>query len=373
MKIAVNTRMLLKDRMEGIARYIYHTTKEMVLSHPEDQFYFFFDRPYDQSFIFADNVIPITIGPPARHPFLFIIWFEYSFYNAIKKNNIDVVYSGDSYLSIRSSIPTVLVSHDLAFIHYPDHITAINRWYYNRYFKKFHQHAKKIIAVSNATKEDIILQYNIPKEKIKIAYNDTDGSFSKLSNKEILAVRKKYSNGKPYFIYLGSIHPRKNVANIIRGFDEFKKEFGTEHQLLFVGRKAWKNQEITQTYNKAVYYDEIHFLGSLDEGREKLMGAAECLLYISLFEGFGVPILEAMDAGIPIICANVSSMPEVAGKAAIQVDPNNTNDIAQAMYHIVSEDNEPLLLAAIDQRKKFNWSTSADIIYNTLKEVITDK
>ncbi len=371
MRIGVNTRMLLKDRMEGIARYIYHTTKEMVLSHPEDEFYFFFDRPYDESFIWADNVHPVVIGPPARHPILFMIWFEISFYNAIKKHNIDVVYSGDSYMSLRSKIPTVIVSHDLAYLHYPEHIPFKDKLYYRTFFPKFHRAAKKIVTVSNATKQDIIKQYDIAEDKIEIAYNDTDGSFYKLSESKKKEVRDKYSEGKPFFIILGSIHPRKNIANMILGFDIFKKKYKTNHKLLLVGRKAWNYKNITKVYNEAASKDDISFLGMLNEGREELMGSAESLLYISLFEGFGVPIIEAMDAKTPIICANISSMPEVGGAAAIQVNPNIPQDIANAMHEILDDNIRSKLLAeAIPQRSKFVWSDSANTIYDILTKSI---
>lgn len=374
MRIAVNTRMLLKNRMEGIARYIYHTTKEMVLAHPEDEFYFFFDRPYDTSFIFADNVTPILIQPPARHPFLFVIWFEWSLYRATKKYNIDVVYSGDGYMSLRSRVPTVLVTHDLAYIHYPNHIPFFSRLYYRFFFGRFHEKAAKLIAVSNATKLDVIKQYGINPSKIDVAYNDTDGSFYALSENEKIEVRSKYSSGKPYFLYLGAIHPRKNVGNIIKSFEQFKIEHNTDHQLLFVGRRAWKNSNVEKIYKDSKVKNEIHFLGVMDSGREKLVGATEALLYVSIFEGFGVPILEAMDANVPVICSNVSSMPEVAGEASIQVDPYNIDQIANAMLRIVNDkEYTELMLSKVEyQRNKFNWVDSSKIIYNAIKEVVSN-
>lgn len=371
MRIAVNTRMLLKNRMEGVARYIYHTTKEMVLSHPEDDFYFFFDRPYDRSFIFAENVYPFHIGLPARHPFLFVLWFEISLRRAIKKHDIDVLYSGDSYMSLLSSVPTVIVSHDLAYIHYPSHIPFFDRLYYKLFFERFHKKAKNIIAVSNATKQDIIKQYSIDENKISIAYNDTDGSFKPLAYEHKKLVRKTYSNGKEYFLYLGSIHPRKNIANIIKAFSIFKDKHNTDHQFLFVGRKAWNNKNIIKTYNESKYKNEIHFLGMLEEGREVIMASAEALLYVSLFEGFGVPILEAMDSHTPVICSNLSSMPEVGGDAAILVNPNEPASIAGAMYNVISQKNQEEYLDNIGKhRSKFNWEDSAEIIYKTLSDAV---
>ena len=122
MRIAVNARILQKGRMEGVARYIYEVTRRIVANHPEHEFIFLFDRPFDPEFVFAENVTAIQIGVPARLPILFKLWFEYSVHRALKKHKIDVFFSGDAYLSLRSKVPSVMISHDLAYIHYPDHL-----------------------------------------------------------------------------------------------------------------------------------------------------------------------------------------------------------------------------------------------------------
>jgi len=122
MRIGINTRVLLKGRMEGVARYIHETVSRMALAHPEDQFVLFFDRPFHQDFVYADNVTPVVIGPPARHPILWYIWFEWSLKLALKKHRIDVLLSPDTYMSLSTQVPTLLVTHDLAYLHYPDHI-----------------------------------------------------------------------------------------------------------------------------------------------------------------------------------------------------------------------------------------------------------
>ena len=155
MDIAVNTRLLLAHRMEGVARYIYETTKRMVINHPEVQFHFLFDRPFDEQFVFGDNVQAHVIGPQARHPILWYLWFERSLPAFFKKHKINAFYSGDMYLSLNTNVPTLMISHDLNYLHYPKGLRWSHLKYYQHYMPKFHLKADKLITVSKATLEEV--------------------------------------------------------------------------------------------------------------------------------------------------------------------------------------------------------------------------
>ena len=375
MKIAVNTRLLLESRMEGIARYNYESLKRMVLAHPEDEFYFIFDRPYSSSFLFADNVKAIQLFPPTRHPFLIIFWFEWAVYRALKRIKPDVFLSGDTYLSLRSKVPTLLVSHDLAYIHYPDHIPFINRNYYRYFFPRFHRKAKKIIAVSSFTKSDIIKQYGIDGEKISVAYNAPNGHFYPVDPIVQEKIRAELTGGRPYFVYLGSIHPRKNLVNLIEGFNRFKAYGDHPHCLLIIGRPAWNTSGFYNAINSSAYKKDILHRQFNREELPEYIGSAEALCYISLFEGFGIPILEGFEAGVPVITSSVSSMPEVAGDAAILADPMDPESISKAMV-LLGNDVE-LQKTKVEAGKKrlqaFSWEKTAGIIYRKLEEIVNSK
>jgi len=195
--------------MEGIARYIYETTKRMVLAHPEDEFHFFFDRPYDEDFIFADNVTGHVLSPPARHPLLWHLWFEWAVPARLKKINADVFLSGDMYLSRKTKVPTIMVSHDLGYEHYPHHLRWSHKKYMLHYSKIYHHKASHLIAVSQATKDDIIDTYKINGSKITVAHNATPNGFKPISESEKKKLQIEFTQGDPFFIYLGSLHPRK--------------------------------------------------------------------------------------------------------------------------------------------------------------------
>lgn len=367
LKIAVNTRLLLPQRMEGIARFIHEISSRLVSNHPEVEFHFLFDRPYDDRFIYSDNVIPHVLFPPSRHPILWYWWFEYSVNRFLKKNDIDVFFSGDMYLSLKSKIPCLYVSHDLNYIHYPQGLRYSHQLFLKSFFPRYHRKADHIITVSEFSKSDIVQQYAISPDKISIAYNDVPSGFRKFNSEEIQSVRDRFSSSVPFFIYVGSLHPRKNLERLLRAFDKFKTENALPHKLLVYGRKAFKTGTIFSTYDTMQTKSEVVFVDQDQCSVPEILPAAEALIYPSLFEGFGIPILEAFHSGIPVITSNVSSMPEVAGNAALLVEPESIESISQAMHTILQPELRQRLLAEAEkQKKQFDWNRSAQLVWGEL-------
>ena len=145
MKIAINTRFLIKDRLEGIGWFTFEVVKRLVEQHPEDEFIFFFDRPFTEEFLFGENVKTEVLFPPARHPLLWYLWFEWVLPKALKKHQPDVFLSPDNYLSIRGKSKTVLVMHDIAHVHYPDEVPFLARKFYKFFVPKYLKKAQKIL------------------------------------------------------------------------------------------------------------------------------------------------------------------------------------------------------------------------------------
>lgn len=368
MRIAVNTRHLISDSLEGIGRYTYETVKKLVNSHPEDTFYFYFDRNYDSRWIFADNIVPKVIKPPARHPILFFLWYEILLPIFFKKDKIDVFYSPDGFLSLRSRVPTLVVTHDLAYLHFPEHLPLKHLWYYRYFVPKFLKRADHIIAVSEYTKEDIRKQFNISSSKVSVAYN----SLPERDIDENVNPRD-YTHGSPYFIYIGSLHPRKNITGLIESFNIFKKRYQTRHKLILIGRFAWRCDKIRKALQNSPYISDIlHLQRVPDRQVYSYIKHADGMLYISLFEGFGIPVIEAMKFSVPVICSNVSSLPEVGGDAAIVVNPHDYHDIAEKMFELVENKNlkEELSVRAKLNLQRFDWQHSADIIYAELVKLV---
>ena len=373
MKIAVNTRLLLKDKLEGIGWFTFQTLKRITTNHPEHQFYFIFDRPFYSDFIFSDNVTPIVIGPPTRHPLLWYIYFEYSIPKVLKRIKADLFLSTDGWLSLKTDVKSVNVIHDLNFEHNPEFIKQPARFYYSRFFKLFAKKASILATVSEYTRRDINTLYDIPCSSIDVVYNGCNDLFSPLNQQEQINIRKCYSDGCPYFLFVGLIHKRKNLDNIFKAFDMFKIHDSENTKLIVVGSKKWWKGDIENAYNAMRYKADVIFLGRTPSGElSKIMASSLALVYTSLFEGFGIPILEAFHAETAVITSNITSMPEVAGDAALLVNPYSVQQIANAMAKI--SNNIDLRTALISkgqiQRQKFSWDKTADSLWKTIEKVL---
>lgn len=369
MRIAVNTRLLLHGALEGIGWYTHETLKRLVLRHPEHEFIFFFDRPYDERFVFAPNVTPVVIGPPARHPVLFYIWYELRIPAMLKKYKADVFLSPDGLCCLSTKVPTCLVMHDLAFEHYPDHLKWSIRKYLKHYSPLFARKAARIVTVSEYSKQDISKRYGIEPEKIAVSYNGAHDAYRPLSWEEKESVKEEYADGCEYFVFAGALHPRKNVVNLLKAFVIFKKRQRSNMKLVIAGRMAWKYDEVVEQKENMPFKEDVRWVGYMNvEQLSRLVGGAYALVYASLFEGFGIPILEALQCNVPAIISKTSSMPEVGGDAALQVDPLEPEDIAAKMEVLYKDEmlRKRLIAAAPTQVARFQWDKTADVLWKSV-------
>jgi glycosyltransferase involved in cell wall biosynthesis len=374
MKIAVNTRLLLNNKLSGIGWFKYHVLKRLVEQHPEHQFIFLFDRPYDKQFIFGPNVIPEVVFPQARHPFLYYIWFNYSIVKVIKKHKADLFLSPDGLLSTRlTNIPSIPVIHDINFHHYPLDVPFFMRYYYKYYFPKYAQLAKRIITVSEYSKNDISSTYHVDYNKIDVAYNGASDDYSPLDEIVKTSIKNEFTNGNKYFLYVGNLLPRKNLARIISAFSAFKKTSGSQTKMLIVGDINLLSSEMDKAYKSSDYKQDIIFTGRLPQEKlVKVMGSAHALVFASYFEGFGIPIVEAMYSDIPVISSNTTSMPEVTGDAALLIDPYSVDSIKDAMIAI--DKDKELCNQFIEkgriQRQNFSWDKTADAVWKSIEKAL---
>ena len=368
MHIGINTRFLLPTKMEGFGWYTYEICKRLVENHPDHDFVFFFDRPFDKKFIFGSNVEAVVISPPARHPFLFMYWFEIGIKKALKNHKIDLFFSPDGYLSLGSDIPQVGVIHDINFEHFPKDLPFSARTYLRYYFPRFARKAAHIITVSNYSKKDISETYGIDPDKISAIWNGASEVFKPIVEAEKESIRSKYTDGKPFFLFVGAIHPRKNVKRLIQAFAQFKEQTDNSTQLLIVGESLWKNFSDDLTLPESIK-DSIRFTGhlTLDE-LAKVMGSAEILSYVPYFEGFGIPLVEAMRCGTPILAGDKTSLPEVAGNAAVYCDPFDMKDIAEKLELLATNDELKRSLSekGLARSREFSWDIAAREVWDVL-------
>ncbi|NCA76687.1 MAG: glycosyltransferase family 1 protein [Alphaproteobacteria bacterium] len=373
MNIAVNTRLLIRDRLEGIGWFTYETLKRITTQHPEHHFYFIFDREYDPAFIFSDNITPVIQYPQARHPVLYYTWFEYVIPKLLDRLKPDLFLSADGFLSLKSQVPSMVVFHDLNFEHYPEDIPFWTRRYYRKYSPKYAEKANRIATVSEFSKQDIIRQYHVSADKIDVVYDGAGDIYHPLTPDEKSAVREAYTDGLPYFIFIGSLHPRKNLVNLFRAFDLFKKSNPSEVKLMIVGARKWWTRDIEFAYNRMVFPDDVIFTGRLQVNElSKVLGSALALTYVSYFEGFGIPIVEAFRCDVPVITSTVTSMPEVAGDAALLVDPFSPESIAEALYKAYQYESirEELIQRGRRRKERFSWQQTADRLWESIEHAV---
>ncbi len=371
MRIGINTRLFVKGKMDGIAWYSYEITRRLVLEHPHDEFVFFFDRKPDDYFIFGPNVKPVIVRPQARHPFLWILFFEIGLKRALKKEKIDVLFSPDGWLCIHTPVKTINVIHDINFEHFPSMSPPIYRAYYKYFFPKFARRADVLATVSNFSRQDIICHYNVDHKKVIVTPNAAAEDFFEITPEEKEQIRQQYSNGYPYFIFVGTANKRKNVKNILLSFELFRSK-GFMAKLVFAGMKKYWDSEMSQTLQDMKFRQDVIFTGYVSTtDMNRLISSSIALLYPSLFEGFGVPILEAYACSTPVITSNCSAMPEVAGDGAIKVNPININEICKAMIKIVQHDDirNILIIKGKEQIKKFSWDKSAHTIWQQIEKL----
>lgn len=376
MKIAVNTRLLIKDKLEGIGWFTYETLRRLTEWMPEVEFVFIFDRKPHPDFIFADNVTAVVAHPQARHPVLWYLFFEYGVAGVLKRHRPDLFLSPDGWLCLRTKVKSLPVIHDLNFEAYPEFISPLTLKYYRRYFHRFARKATRIATVSEFTKSELQGRYQIPPSKIDVVYNGINQKYHPLSAGDSREVRRKYTGGAPYFLFVGLIHPRKNLLNQVDGFFRFRERTRDVVKYVVVGERYGRDERLDSMINASPYAADVIFPGRQGvDVLADLYGAALALTYVSFYEGFGIPIVEAMQAGTAVITASETSMPEVAGDAALTVPPDNPSKISEAMERLYSdvEFRNDLIAKGHRRKKAFHWDRTARLLMESIHRAVEEK
>lgn len=371
MRLGVNTRLLLDGKLEGIGYFALQLLNRMAVSHPEDEFVFFFDRKYSRKFVFSKNVKPVVIPLPTRHPVLWKVYFDYLLPVYCHLYNIDVFFSPENYIPRVKSIPTICTIHDLNFMYNKKYIgSSSHQKYFMKYFPKNALECKKIVTVSEFSKKDIVNKMEVPTGKVHVVYNAANPLYEPKSEQDNQKTKDKYTQGKDFFYFVGAIHKRKNLVGIFEAFDLFKKATHSDVKLVVVGNKKWWEEDIAKAYESMQYKEDVVFTGRMEvEQLAYVVSASLGLVFPSFFEGFGIPVVEAFQSHTPVITSNTTSLPEVAGDAALLVDPHNSQEIADAMKTLYQdkEIKQNLINKGIEQNKLFSWEESSEKLWKIIK------
>lgn len=377
MKIAVNTRLLLPNKLDGIGFFTYETLQRLVHNYPTVEWHFIFDRKPAKEFTFNTNAQIHVLAPPTRHPLIWWYWFHHALPNLLNKIQPTAFLSPDGFLALNySGGPQISVLHDINFEHQPKDLPFFYRHFYKRYFKKYAQLATRICTVSEFSKKDIASTYQINPNKIDVVYNGASTLFRPLNQEEKTEVQQEITEGKPYFIFVGSLHQRKNIIRMLLAFDSLCNKYPNQPiQLVIAGKKMWWNNDMERAFQTMNHQNRVHFTGRVSsEKLAKLVGAAQALLYPSTFEGFGIPILEGMKCKIPVLASNTTAMPEVGQDGVLYCDPFTITSILQGMEKLLYENEFTQNLAekgfAVSQQ--FSWDSTADKLWQSIQKAIAN-
>jgi glycosyltransferase involved in cell wall biosynthesis len=282
------------------------------------------------------------------------------------------LFHGTEHLLPYLRVPAVLTVHDLIFVRYPQHHTLANRLFLSVGMPIFVRDANAIIAVSRQTRQDLVDIYRTPSHKVRVIYEGIDDQFAPTSPDEVTAVRARYSPDRPYLLMVGTLEPRKNHIVAMRALARLKA-LGCRHRLLIVGGEGWRFDPVRRQVDALGLTDDVRFAGFVPgTDLPALYTGADCLLQPSLYEGFGFPVLEAMACGTPVVCSASSSLSEVAGRAALQVQASDDEALSHAIYLVL---DQPALAQSMREQglaraRGFSWDECTRRTVELYREVI---
>lgn len=313
---------------------------------------------------------------PLGERWLYRLWYRLRLPLPVQlvTGQIDLFHSPDFVLPpVRGDVPTILTVHDLSFIHYPNTFTPALVNYLNGVVPWSVERATHILADSQATKEDLTNIWNVPAEKVTVLYSGVSGRFRPVTDKkQLAAVRKKYDIGdKPYLVSVSTLQPRKNFQMLIQAFKPVAKQ--QPHNLIIAGGKGWLYEEMLAEVEKQRLEGRVKFIGFVaDSDLPSLYSEASLMVFPSLYEGFGLPLLEAMACGVPVLTSNASCLPEVAGEAAVLLSPTDQAAWSQTMNELLSNSGQraKLVAAGFLQARKFTWKKAAGQLLEIYQELV---
>ncbi|MFN2118527.1 MAG: glycosyltransferase family 4 protein [Candidatus Promineifilaceae bacterium] len=308
----------------------------------------------------------ITYRPaPLVEHWLYRLWYRLRLPVPVQlfSGRLDLFHSPDFVLPpISGDIPTLLTVHDLSFIHFPDTFPPVLVNYLNRVVPWSVSRAAHVLADSNSTKMDLMEQWAVPEDKITVLYSGVNQDYQPVKDPLLLdKVKKIYDLGDaPYLLSVGTIQPRKNYQMLIQAFASIAGSY--PHNLFIAGGKGWLEDNMMAEAARQGIADRVRFLGFIaDEHLSALYSAASLFLFPSLYEGFGLPVLEAMACGVPAVISNSSSLPEVGGEAALHLDPRQPEAWSEGMDRVLSDPGlaAAMVDAGFEQVQRFSWEKSA--------------
>jgi glycosyltransferase involved in cell wall biosynthesis len=359
MNIGLNAHLLSLAptyRGAGINWYIYNLLLNLALADQENQYTVFLG---DRRFPPNSGLTLRTSWLPTTHPLVRIGWEQWIQPFVLWQEKIELLHSLAFVTPLLSPCPSVITIYDLSFLTFPRGFRGSKRLYLTLLTRPSARKARRVITISESTKRDTVRLLGVSSEKVDVVYCGVDRAFHPLPEKEVASFRQKCSLPERIILFVGTIEPRKNVARLIEAYSRLRDR---QVKLVIGGARGWLYEEVFARVEELDLTDDVLFPGYISADELPLWyNAAELFVYPSLYEGFGLPPLEAMACGTPVITSNVSSLPEVVGEAGLTVDPTDSRGLAEAMNQVLGDRalRQSMRERGLTRAGRFSWAKAA--------------
>jgi glycosyltransferase involved in cell wall biosynthesis len=308
--------------------------------------------PRDPAFRYVVSRLP-TERPAAR-----ILWEQAVGPLEAARRRLDVLHGLAYAVPLAAPCPTVVTVHDLSFVRFPELFRAPNRLYLTASTRAAVRRSRRVIAVSESTKRELVELLGVPPDKITAIPNGVEPSFAPAEPAAVEAFRRAKGLPERFLLHLGTLEPRKNLPALVRAYARLRRDHGVPHALMLAGGKGWHYDAVFAEIERLGLGSHVFLPGYVPFAEQPLWySAAEVFVYPALYEGFGMPPLEAMACGVPVITSNTSSLPEAVGDAGLQVDPHDEAALAEAMWRVIDDADlrSSMRAAGLARARQFDW------------------
>lgn len=375
LRVAINGQLLSLGssyRNAGVGQYIVHLLEHLVPQEGE-QFLVFVPPNADRSQLPRRSGLRyLPTAFPTHKPGLRALWEQAILPARLLRHHVDVVHSPVNVVPAARIRGHVVTVHDLSFVTHPENFPPTKRQYQRWFTRLSVSRASRVLTDSESTRRDLMSYFDAPASRVTTVYPGVTAGFRRPAPEHLRAVRERAGLTRPYFLHVGTLQPRKNLTRLVEAFASAREQDRLPHVLVLAGGKGWMYEGLLRRVRELGLRDEVLFPGYVDVADLPAWYAgADALVYPSLYEGFGFPVVEAMACGTPVVCSNVSSMPELAGDAALLVSPHDVPAMAAALGRIASDHHLRRELAerGPTQARRFTWESTARGVQEAYRSV----
>lgn len=368
MIIAVNTRLRKDVQPEGYENFLFAMLEQVTAKNPQHLFLFIFDKPFENKYNFAKNIQTIIAGPETSSTLRLQYWLNFKIPALLRKYKTDVFVSMEGICSLRTKTPQCLLIPDLIFLQAPQLLKKSQASFYKKHTPGFLAKANGIATVSDYSKSILVDKYKLNEADVAVIKPGIDTIFKPAGWNEKEAIKEKYADGKAYFLFSGEINSRSNTINLLKAFTLFKKRQKSNMLLLIAGNAGDPFKTELKTY---AFRNEVKLLEDLSPTElAQVTAAAYALVYPVFYDDLALPVLQAMQCGVPVVCSNAGPLPTIFADAALYADANNVKDIAENMMLVFKDEDKAkaMVQAGNTLLSQHRWDNAADLLMQLIRK-----